>query len=236
MANGIKIGTNNISGIKIGTADVDAVCIGDTLVYSGVTPPTPTGVTCQDLYFPVGTQFTASTQDPYVLIPYEGVSPNDIVIVDGGPYLSLSSIDSSFINLDIINSPSDGDYDSVEVTINGETCDIISVEFTDGGGGGLVSIPYGTDMSQYYGRNISRFVINDTTYTYSSYVMISFGQYGMDGYIQVGNWGVSSQGVFSGVNSLPIDATPMTTTTLGSWNYNNGTTNPFNDLQIEFSS
>ena len=38
MANGIKIGTNNISGIKIGTADVDAVYIGTTLVYSGGTP------------------------------------------------------------------------------------------------------------------------------------------------------------------------------------------------------
>lgn len=37
MANGIKIGTNNISGIKIGTADVDAVYIGTTLVYSGGT-------------------------------------------------------------------------------------------------------------------------------------------------------------------------------------------------------
>ena len=40
MANGINIGTNNISGIKIGTADVDAVYIGTTLVYSGGTQPT----------------------------------------------------------------------------------------------------------------------------------------------------------------------------------------------------
>ena len=38
MANGIKIGTNNISGIKIGTADVDAVYIGTTQVYPS-TPP-----------------------------------------------------------------------------------------------------------------------------------------------------------------------------------------------------
>ena len=39
MANGIKIGTNNISGIKIGTADVDAVYIGTNLVYSASTTP-----------------------------------------------------------------------------------------------------------------------------------------------------------------------------------------------------
>lgn len=44
MANTIKIGSNSISGIKFGTADVDAVYIGTNLVWSGATPPSPTGI------------------------------------------------------------------------------------------------------------------------------------------------------------------------------------------------
>ena len=42
MANGIKIGGFDFDALKIGGDDVDAAYIGDTLVYSGGTPPTPT--------------------------------------------------------------------------------------------------------------------------------------------------------------------------------------------------
>lgn len=42
MANGIKIGGLSFDALKIGSSDVDAAYIGDTLVYSGSTPPTPT--------------------------------------------------------------------------------------------------------------------------------------------------------------------------------------------------
>lgn len=42
MANSIKIGGFSFDALKIGSSDVDAAYIGDTLVYSGGTPPTPT--------------------------------------------------------------------------------------------------------------------------------------------------------------------------------------------------
>lgn len=42
MANGIKIGASSFDAIKIGNADVDALYLGDTLIYSGSTPPAPT--------------------------------------------------------------------------------------------------------------------------------------------------------------------------------------------------
>lgn len=41
MANSIKIGNLDISAFKVGSADTK-VYLGDTLVYSGGTPPTPT--------------------------------------------------------------------------------------------------------------------------------------------------------------------------------------------------
>lgn len=41
MSNGIKIGNLDISAFKVGSADCK-VYLGDTLLYSGGTPPTPT--------------------------------------------------------------------------------------------------------------------------------------------------------------------------------------------------
>ena len=41
MANGIKIGSLNIDSLKVGSGDC-AVYLGDTLLYSGGTPPAPT--------------------------------------------------------------------------------------------------------------------------------------------------------------------------------------------------
>lgn len=41
MADSIKIGNLDISSFKVGDSDVDAAYLGDTLVYSGGTPPTP---------------------------------------------------------------------------------------------------------------------------------------------------------------------------------------------------
>ena len=40
----IKLGNNNIT-FKVGSTDVDAIYLGSTLMYSGGTPPTPTGQT-----------------------------------------------------------------------------------------------------------------------------------------------------------------------------------------------
>lgn len=43
MANGIKLGNNTV-GFKVGNTDVDAIYLGNTLVYSGGTPPSPSGL------------------------------------------------------------------------------------------------------------------------------------------------------------------------------------------------
>lgn len=44
MSNGIKLGNLDISAFKVGSADCK-VYLGNTLLYSGGTPPTPTGST-----------------------------------------------------------------------------------------------------------------------------------------------------------------------------------------------
>lgn len=100
-------------------------------------------------------------------------------------------------------------------------------------GGGLESIPIGTDMSQYYNRYIKRIVIGDTSYSSGDCLINNWGQVST-GYITVASWGVMCGGDFSGISSLPIDATPTNPVQLLSWNYDNSTTNPFNNLQIEW--
>lgn len=112
-----------------------------------------------------------------------------------------------------------------------------TVTFThQGGGGGLESIPYGTDMSQYYNRQVERFVINDTGYL-SSYMAARFGEWGAGSYLNVGTnqWSIYGNGAFAGVSSLPIDVTFGSPEILFSWDWNNSTMNPFNDLQIEWA-
>ena len=108
-----------------------------------------------------------------------------------------------------------------------------TVTFTYQGGGGLESIPKDTDMAQYYNRYIKRIVIGDTTFN-GDCTINNWGQVST-GYISVASWGVYSGGDFSGISSLPIDTTPANPVQLLSWNYNNSTANPFNDLQIEWA-
>ena len=100
-------------------------------------------------------------------------------------------------------------------------------------GGGLIQIPYGTDMTQYYNRYIKRIVIGDTSYSNGDCQINNWGNVST-GYITVATWGVYSGGDFSGISSLPIDTTPANPVQLLSWNYDNSTTNPFNNLQIEW--
>lgn len=122
-------------------------------------------------------------------------------------------------------------------TLNGEkTINVLifQTEEGGGGGGGLVRIPVGTDMSQYYNRYIKRIVIGDTTYSGADCLINNWGGVST-GYITVTRWSVYCGGDFSGISSLPIDATPTNPVQLLSWNYNNGTANPFNDLQIEWA-
>ena len=61
MANGIKIGNNDIT-LKLGSADVSAAYIGDTLVYSGgTTPPTPPTPTYQWKHYNEGDTVPSTT-------------------------------------------------------------------------------------------------------------------------------------------------------------------------------
>ena len=112
---------------------------------------------------------------------------------------------------------------------------IVTITQTEtGGGGGLESIPFGTDMSQYYNRYIKRIVIGDATYSGGNCIINNWGNVST-GFITVAQWGVYCGGDFTGISSLPIDSTPTNPVQLLSWSYNNGTTNPFNDLQIEWA-
>lgn len=235
MANSIKIGGFSFDALKIGSSDVDAAYIGDTLVYSGGTPPTPTGVTCNDLVLPDGDYFTAYTTDKSIQIPYGGVSSNDITVVKcGNGYLEIDSIDSYYIYLVIVNSPKDGDNDCITIQINGDKCAAIYVGFVDNS----EKIPTGTDMARYYGMFIKRIVINDTTVP-SNFTRCMINDWNSSSYIDISPWAVSSSGEFGYINSLPIDSTPTHAVRLEKWEYTNGsyqqsTINPFNDLRIEW--
>ena len=112
----------------------------------------------------------------------------------------------------------------------------VTFTYQGGGGGGLESIPYGTDMSQYYNRQVERFVINDTAYL-SSDLQIHFGEWGGGSMLNVGTnqWSVYGNGAFAGVSGLPIDVTFGSPEILYTWSYNNSTVNPFDDLQIEWA-
>ena len=230
----VKIGNNDIT-LKLGSADVSAAYIGYTLVYSGGTPPTPTGVTCNDLVLPDGDYFKANVTDKYIQIPYGGVSSNYITVVECGKgYLEFDSIDSNYIYLVIVNSPKDGDYDCINIRINGDKCRDVYVDFVDSS----EKIPTGTDMAQYYGRSIKRIVINDTTVP-SNFTLCRINDLYSQGFIEINQWGVNSGGDFSGIYSLPIDYTPTYPVRLEKWEYTDGsyqqsTINPFNDLRIEW--
>lgn len=230
----VKIGNNDIT-LKLGSADVSAAYIGYTLVYSGGTPPTPTGVTCNDLVLPDGDYFKANVTDKYIQIPYGGVSSNDITVKEcGNGYLEIDSIDSNYIYLVIVNSPKDGDEDCITIQINGDKCTAVYVGFVDSS----EKIPTGTDMTRYYGMPIKRIVINDTTVP-SNFTRCMINDWNSSGYIEISQWGVNGHGEFSGIYSLPIDSTPTHTVRLEKWEYTDGsyqpsTINPFNDLRIEW--
>ena len=232
----VKIGNNDIT-LKLGSADVSAAYIGDTLVYSGGTPPTPTGVTCNDLVLPDGDYFTANTTDKSIQIPYGGVSSNDITVVECGyGYLEIDSIDSNYIYLDIVNSPKDGDYDCISIRINGDKCANIDVKFLDSGGN-LQYIPQGTDMTQYYNRQITRFKIGDSSLP-SGYQVVNIA-FSTGGQGTIDAWGGVNLN-FGGtrVASLPCDVSGFDEFNNWfvydqNWSYSNN--NPFTDLWIEFA-
>lgn len=83
----IKIGNNDIT-LKLGSADVSAAYIGDTLVYSGGTPPTPT---LQWVTFSNGDTIPSDLQIYGIKgtvndlsNAFYGVGEDDIVVEDAG--------------------------------------------------------------------------------------------------------------------------------------------------------
>lgn len=58
----MKLGNLDIT-LKLGSADVSAAYLGSTLVYSGGTPPTPTGSTCYEIISTPITSYTSTTYD-----------------------------------------------------------------------------------------------------------------------------------------------------------------------------
>lgn len=117
----------------------------------------------------------------------------------------------------------------------------VAITQTETGGGGLESIPIGTDMSQYYGRYIKRIVIGDTTLPGNGIKIWCDGgnNNGLNGSTQ-GDTSMSAYGTFgNGVVNLPLDITlsapsQLTTFSYGWWPIVG--TNPFNDLQIEWQN
>ena len=113
-----------------------------------------------------------------------------------------------------------------------------TVTFTyQGGGGGLVNIPQGTNMEQYYGRTITRFKIGDPSLP-SGFQMLNFGfQKGGSGG-QISSWGTNFTFDSTWVQSLPCDVSGSDELT--SWlcfdsSWATSPINPFTDLWIEFA-
>lgn len=224
----IKLGNSDIT-LKVGDTSVSAAYLGSTLVYSGGTPPIPTGytysVTIQGLENgDTTTIWWDATRDIHT-------DSN----VGNGTYTYTTTTDDIAVSLDTSGlSDYTVDYNSFMLYSGGSQ----TVTFThQGGGGGLVQIPYGTDMSQYYNRYIKRIVIGDGTLVGKQCYINNWGQ---SSYISIASWGVSGFGEFSGITSLPIDSTPSNPVQLELWEYTDSNwsttnTNPFNDLQIEWA-
>ena len=104
-------------------------------------------------------------------------------------------------------------------------------------GGGLVNIPQGTNMEQYYGRTITRFKIGDSSLP-SGFQMLNFGfQKGGSGG-QIAFWATNFTFDSTLVQSLPCDVSGSDELT--SWlcydsSWATSPINPFTDLWIEFA-
>lgn len=214
----IKIGNIDVSYFKVGGADC-SIYIGDVKMY----PPTP----------PTPTSYTYS-------VTIQGLENGDTTTIwwDAGDH-----IDYNVGNGTYTYTTTDGlipvDIDSVtDYSLDYSHLDLYSggsqtVTFTYQGGG-LVHIPAGTDMSQYYNSQlIKRFVINDTSYLQDAYTGIYCNNFADT--LTITKWNVTSQGQFSNITNLPIDVTFSTPVNLSSWYFDSSSTNPFKDLQIEWA-
>lgn len=147
--------------------------------------------------------------------------------VGNGVYTYTTS--SNWIQVNI-NSVTDYtvDYDNFYLDADDHFSKTVTFTYQGGGGGGLVQIPYGTDMSQYVGQSISRIVVNDTTTSENTNIFFN----NWADAIYINNWTVTGNGQFGSLNTqLPIDISIPTPAVLTDWSG----TNPFNDLQIEWA-
>lgn len=215
MADSIKIGTQNVT-FKVGSTSVSAICLGNTCVYRDT--PTPTTYT-------YSVTITGLENGDTTTIWWDAA--RDVHTdsnVGNGTYTYTTTTDDIAVDIGRVANY-DLDLDSFKLYSGGSQ----TVTFThQGGGGGLVQIPYGTDMSQYVGQSISRIVVNDTTTSTSTGIF--FNNWADS--ITISQWSVTGQGQFSSLNTqLPIDISIPTPAVLTQW-YG---TNPFNDLQIEWA-
>ena len=221
MADSIKIGTQNVT-FKVGSTSVSAICLGNTCVYRDT--PTPTSYT----YSVTITGLENGDTTNIEWSSYCGDWYNDYN-VGNGTYTYTTSCDRLAVSLDTSGlSDYTVDYSQFELYSGGSQ----TVTFTYQGGGGLVHILVGTDMSQYVGQSISRIVVNDTTT--STQTIIFFNSWADA--IFITNWNVSGQGQFSSLNTqLPIDISIPTPAVLADWTSASAHNNIFNDLQIEWA-
>lgn len=155
--------------------------------------------------------------------------------VGNGTYTYTTTTDDIVVRLDTSGlSDYTVDHDTFMLYSGGSQ----TVTFTyQGGGGGLVNIPQGTNMEQYYGRTITRFKIGDSSLP-SGFQMLNFGfQKGGSGG-QIASWGTNFTFDSTWVQSLPCDVSGSDELT--SWlcfdsSWATSPINPFTDLWIEFA-
>ena len=123
----IKLGNLDISSFKVGSVDVDAIYLGNTLVYSGGTPPTPT---YEWVSYSAGDTVPSSTVYGVKLyVDYENSWEIDFGVDSG---IAFSYENNDWIALDIET------YEQIDISSyfdDGEGCYIIL--FSDLGYGGL---------------------------------------------------------------------------------------------------
>jgi hypothetical protein len=224
MADSIKIGNLDISAFKVGSSDCK-IYLGGTLLYPQSQPPTPTGytysVTIQGL----------ENGDTTTISWFGGIHID--YNVENGTYTYTTTANTIPVDIDRVANY-DLDYSHFDLYSGGSQ----TVTFTyQGGGGGLVNIPQGTNMEQYYGRTITRFKIDNPSLP-SGFQMLNFGFQKGGGSGQIASWGTNFTFDSTLVRSLPCDVSGSDELT--SWvcfdsSWAASPINPFTDLWIEWA-
>ena len=152
--------------------------------------------------------------------------------VGNGTYTYTTTANTITVDIDT-SGLSDYTVDHDRFTLYSGGSQVVTFTY-QGGGGGLVQIPYGADMPQYYGQSIKRLVIGDTSTTNTTNINYQVS----NDYLSISQWTVWGVGQFASVHSLPIDITLSTPVQFISWTNgyeSSDNRNLFNDLQIEWA-